>query len=211
VPDAFIAAGQAAAQGFIDWMVWMAREAVVIINSTIGKINNLLAQSGIGSRLGTLGAPVQIIPRPIVDIGGGGATERLRARLSDVQKQIADIRASDPLGDFYTSVQDHALQNAKDRLAQVGDAAKGAGQKIKDAALNNVAAWRQFNQNLDAAKQVVSGFFSSLRDGLRRRSDGGARDEGWRARPAREAGGRVRPAGDDRGRDGALARPARRA
>lgn len=167
LPDAFIVAGQAAAQGFIDAMVSMAREVVVIINGTIAKINGLLKASGIGTQLGMLGAPTEIIPRAVIDIGGDAAMDRIIQRADELKKIIQDIQNSDPLGSFYTSVQEHALENAKNRLKEVAGTAKDAGNAIHNAANDNIAAWQQLNRNIEAAKGVTNGFLTDIRQGLK--------------------------------------------
>lgn len=136
LPDAFTVAGQAAANGFIQYISWMAREAISIINDVLTDINGLARAAGIGDVVGTLEMPKA--PGPI-DFGGSAASGRLAQLTAERNARIAEIMSSDPLGAFFDQVSAQATKNA---LNGVEEAATGAGGAIGRAANDNTDPWK---------------------------------------------------------------------
>lgn len=137
LPDVFIMAGEAAANGFLSAMEEMVQEAVAMINGLVAKINGALRAGGIDTQLGDLGNP-NAIGFGRVDIGGGAARDRLGARWDGFKGRASDSMNRDYAGEFFDDVRARAQANA---LKRVGEEADKAGGKMKKAANDNKDPW----------------------------------------------------------------------
>lgn len=147
LPDAFIVAGEDAANGFISRMKWMVRETVVQINGLLGELDKLADASGLprpGLRLDMpkVGSPI--------DLGGDAARKRLGEAWTNADARITEMMNRDYMGEFFDATKANALKNAMDGL---GESAGKAAEKAREAYADIVRGAQQFieQQQLEAS------------------------------------------------------------
>lgn len=172
IPDAFIAAGEAAANGFLHAMQDMVQEALVEINSLISKVNGILRQNGIDYQ-------VPYAPKPMsfrvddVDIGGKAASERLDSIWEDFKKRAAKTFSEDFVGTYFQSLVDRISSDLKTALP---DGSPGNPIPIPHfrgvddvpdptPAFGVPVGWGTPQWQTDL-REDVKGFFSEFRQGL---------------------------------------------
>lgn len=139
LPDALIATASAAAQGFVDMMVWMARETVVIINGLLTDINGFARKVGLDDVVPLLPNPNKLIPDVDVEsiIGGAEAVEALKKRTAEYNATIEDIAKRDYWGDLKKAIADQAIINAQERLNEaIKDQVKVERDRIDELKLD---------------------------------------------------------------------------
>lgn len=148
-PDAFIAAGEAAANGFLSAIEQMVREALVALNGLLTDINGMLR--GTGFELPLAPAPMSVkVGR--VDIGGAAASQRLSDRYGALDARATDIMNTDYMGQFFDAVQAQAVQNALDGIE---DKAGAAGKALKDAADNAKDPWNGLTKEMERMQNAL--------------------------------------------------------
>lgn len=136
LPDAFVVAGEAAANAFLDAIHDMARSTLTTINDLISRIREATAGTafeGVGRSLPML---QNRVPRYRVDLGGDAASKRLSGTWDGFKDRTADRFSTDYLGTYYQNVRKAAEENARLRRASE-DAEKAA----KDSAKETTDAW----------------------------------------------------------------------
>jgi hypothetical protein len=168
VPAAFVAAGGAAANGFIAAIEFMAREALVMVNGLIAKMNGILPDT---MQLAFAPAPMDV---QLARFDTSGAVESLKQQWLDLDATVSEIVATDYLGKFGDAIKARALAN---ELKDVETAAGGAGRAVKAAADAAKDPWdglrtavkksgETMSESFKFAKEVARGFFADLRQGL---------------------------------------------
>lgn len=162
VPDAFIVAGEAAANGFLSAIEQMAREALASINDLLTDINGMLPDS--------LQMPLAPAPMSVrfgrVDIGGAAARDRLVAGYADLDRRAGQIATTDYMGDLFDAVRQQAVANA---LGRVEKNANAAGAAMKKAANDNVDPWnglREVSDGVAAAQKEAAREAERARDSM---------------------------------------------
>jgi len=123
LPAVFIMAGEASAQGFLDAIVFMARGAIVEINTMISKVNGLMSSAGLDMNIGLLDPGVE---RVKVDFGGEAAMAEITAMFDELDRRRAEIGSTDYVGNFFSAIREQAIANippATDELNKLGQAA----------------------------------------------------------------------------------------
>lgn len=168
LPDALTATASAAAQGFVDMMVWMARETIVIINGLLTDINGLAHKAGLGDVVPLLPNPNKLIPDVDVDsiIGGAEAVDALKKRTEEYEATIEDIAKRDYWGDLKKAIADQAILNAQERLNEaIKDQVKVEQDRIAELKLDielvgksagEVARLTAEHERLAAAKEAAA-------------------------------------------------------
>ncbi|MGE0290335.1 MAG: phage tail length tape measure family protein, partial [Bradyrhizobium sp.] len=110
LPDAFIVAAEAAAQGFIDIMVEMARKVLDIFNSIIDGINSIASFAGMDTVLGNLDVE-KLLPDIEVALGGAEAMASLKKRTEEYQATLRQVAETDYAGQFMEQVRKEAIAN----------------------------------------------------------------------------------------------------
>ena len=167
IPDAFIAAGEAAANGFLSAIEQMVRETLVTINDLLTDINGMMPQ----------GMALPLAPSPMsvkfgwVDIGGAAARQRLSGGFGSFMDRARGTASTDYAGQFFDAVKQQAVANSLTRTAEEADK---AGKAMKKAANDNIDPWKGLRkvtvEQSDAmkfAKDVFGGFMSDMRNGLK--------------------------------------------
>lgn len=183
VPDVFVAAGEAAANGFLQSIQWMVRETISLINGMIASINGVARGAGLGNVLGDLGAPASF-KVPKVDIGGAAASERLAGYSANRRQVLTDALTKDYIGGIAgafssgtSEVQKFtgAVDDANAALDEMGGGGGGGGKgkgggsggKSKlDAIKDNVkSAATEMERMVDTIAGAMGSAFQGLIDG----------------------------------------------
>lgn len=183
LPNAFIVAGEAAANGFLSSITVMVRETVATINGLVADINGALLKSGIESfQLSDIGTPVRMFPDPQkMDFGGAAAAKEMSAAWSAVNASVDAIMAKDYAGSFFDAVKQQALANAAERTADatggIGKAGRKAGDDAASGAKKAGDAWaglrkvtedvgKGISEAMTFGKDTLKGFFSEVEAGI---------------------------------------------
>lgn len=183
IPDAFIVAGEAAANGFLEAIRKMVQGTVTQINTLVKSIQ----QASIGTafegmarglptfenrgRLDDGSAGPFASENWRVDAGGSAARDRLAGGYGAMDARVSEIVGTDYMGGFFDAVKAQAVKNS---LGEVEEAAKGAGLAAEKAANDNTKAWDQLARQAQRAAQetmrfwqdVGRGFVNDLRSGI---------------------------------------------
>jgi len=170
LPDAFIVAGEAAANGFLEAMRQMVQKAVTQFNILIKSVQRSFA----GTPLEALAKGLPTIDNsgnggPFsrskwqVDIGGAAARARIDDRIASRNGAVSDIMSTDYMGRFFDAVEQKAIANA---LRDTEEAAKGAGKAMKDAANDNEKPWEKIAEEIAKAKEALGQDFGGILRGL---------------------------------------------
>lgn len=148
LPDAFLVAGEAAAQALADAIAGG-------VNSVIGNLNSLSA--GINAMAGSeiLGQIDPMAPMK-VDFGGAGAQDRYTAAWAGYGNTMAALGERDIMGEFFGAVSQQAIANAKSGLEEVAGAAGNAAKAVKDVAEEGFGKLSEFGQSVTST--LASGF-----------------------------------------------------
>ncbi|WP_162245162.1 phage tail length tape measure family protein [Devosia sp. Root436] len=160
IPDAFTAAGEAAAEGFANAIIFGFREVQVAYNSLITDINGLASQAGMGQ---DLFPTMNLMEYVDVDFGGDAAVARLTEGWGALNTRLQEVAETDYMGQFFGAVQTQAIANYNAGLEETGDAAGAAAQGVKIAK----DAMADFNREMDFYKSTFSGFVTDIFKGLR--------------------------------------------
>lgn len=168
LPDVFIAAGEAAANGFLRAINQMARSTIVTINTLISNIRGSLrgtAFEDIGNSLPMLNNRV---PLTQVDIGGKAAGARVASGFDDFKQRAAANFSTDYLGQYYEAVKKASIANAELRANAegAGKAAKAAGKDAADPWEGLRKVTKKVSEGISEAAQTFKGFLSTLRSDL---------------------------------------------
>ena len=152
LPAAFSDLGVRAAQGLIDKIVNMAREAVSIYNGMMASLGLHDMQAG---------SPHSVVPGYTIPNANEGAAASLMGGLSE---SYADTFSNDRVGDFLDRVSERAVTLAR----SADDAADAVGRAGREAA--NASApmdllgnsMQAANDNMASWKQTFTGFFSDF-------------------------------------------------
>jgi len=168
IPDVFIAAGEAAANGFLRAMNQMVRSVIVTINTMIASVQGAMR----GTFLEGFGNSIPMIENRVplhkVDIGGAAASDRLGEGFGGRNSAIADIMGSDPIGALGASFEastpavldfSAAMDGAAGSIANVGNAISGggggSGGGAGEGATNGMlAGLEQLRQSLMTAEEA---------------------------------------------------------
>jgi hypothetical protein len=169
IPDAFIAAGQGAANGFLAGIEKMVRNAMEQLNSLFDGLNGLTAQLG--------WEPIKLFDPESVDfgeieVGGTAALARLDAGWKELGGTLDGIAQEDYLGTFFGDVQQQSIANATERLAENEEATKGAGKAAKDAAKESDAYADTLKKQQEAAEELASSIEQALGGAIQSLFDG---------------------------------------
>lgn len=165
IPDAFIAAGEAAANGFLSAIEQAVRESLVAINDMLTDWNGALRDSGIDFQL-PLAPPPMSFRLGRVDVGGAAAADRLGRRWSDFREGAEDAFSRDYVGDYYGSVRDRVGQylpavagSGIDRWANLRDRDDGAIARLREIQRAREA---EFDRTEDRVYGFLDKFTSTL-------------------------------------------------
>jgi len=140
IPDAFIQAGEAAANGFLGAIEWMVNQALKAIQSVLNGANDFINSFGLGAvreqlGLGTGAAVVYDENKPFAldryNFGGEDAGKRNAQRESDRQKRAIDYLTRDYAGEFFGAVASKAEANAIAADKALQKAAKAAEKEAE--------------------------------------------------------------------------------
>jgi hypothetical protein len=168
LPDAFIVAGQGAANGFLKGIEWLVQQAAEKLNGLMGPLNALLQFSGKD--------PIQLINPasltiPPLNIGGDAAQARIGAEAAALTGRTVDIRGTDFGGEWFGAIMDQSASNATQRLAEdltgVGGAAAAANDNARTLGVTLSEAARAAQAEWDFYRGTFNSFFSDLKSGLK--------------------------------------------
>jgi len=177
VPDAFIAAGEAAANGFLSAMEEMAQETVAMFNGLIAKINGMLRAAGLEGQIGDLGDP-NAIGFGRIDIGGAAARDRLSSGFGGFMDRAGDAMNRDYAGEMFDAVRQQAIANALSAGESDGsNSGKSTADKFKATrdgfaemigyTSDYIAAQKRANDELAQFSNIAQGAGSSLANALK--------------------------------------------
>ncbi|KQU79815.1 hypothetical protein ASD00_35995 [Ensifer sp. Root31] len=137
IPDAFVAAGEAAANGFLEGIEWMVNKAIAGFNKIMEYANSVTEMLGVGWVTDKLGWTTDGKAKPLekyeiepFNFGGSSAKSRMAQRSLDTVGALARIDASDPMGGFFKDVRDQSIKNALEDEKKKGG--KSAGDRESD-------------------------------------------------------------------------------
>lgn len=151
IPDAFLVAGQGAANAFIGSMEWMTRETIAQINGMLTTINGIVRNAGFADQLfGLLPSPASI-KFGRLEIGGTEAAERLSSALQ------APLKSMEALRGVMASVTDEtgAAADAADRFGSAFDSVNSAMGTVGNAGR---AAFASIRNEMELAKPLADDF-----------------------------------------------------
>jgi hypothetical protein len=145
LPDAFIVAGEAAANGFLNGIEWLVQQAAEKLNGLMSGLNGLLSMAGM--------EPIQLfdvgsLSIPDANLGGGAAQARINAEGAALARRTADINSTDYAGQAFSAIKDQAGQNATARIAKENEdalkRAAAAAERLAEAYGNIVRGGQEF-------------------------------------------------------------------
>src|SRR5690606_27265604 len=107
-----------------------------------------------------------------IDIGGAQAMEDYTAAWQDYANTVAALGERDILGEYFGDIQQRAIQNATDRLAENEDATKGAGKAADDAAKQSDAYAKALGEQAKAAEELARSIEGALGSAVHSLFDG---------------------------------------
>lgn len=160
--------GYQAAQLFLDSVVWMAREAISIINGLVASINGALRGAGVDMQLPDLGAPVSAVP-----------SIKLKNPYAGTRAQVGDIAAgamrdalsrdyvggADAAGEASRSAAD-AIRDMNSAMEEVGGAGGSGGRAGSGSAAKAAEGLKQVEDAAEAAKKSLGEGFGGILKGL---------------------------------------------
>lgn len=161
LPAMIGAAVTGAANATIGGIEAMINRAVDLLNGLAERVNSVLSKIP--------GLPEDLRVGTVQPISMGRfenpAAADLAARAADRNARIAEIMASDPLGDFFSAVKIRAVANALDR---VEDAAGKAGGTLTKAGKDSADAWEGLREaakgGIEAVTDALSDYAAKARD-----------------------------------------------
>lgn len=153
LPGALGDIGYRAAQSFLDAVVWMAREALVVINSLISSINGKLAEAGAEFQMKTLGEPMKVVPRVVVE---NPFANELDGVLGSIGSAISDAQSVDYISAFTGALGGLGLSadDANARLTALNDTMGGTGTASGGVTDKLTAALEAMRQSLMTEEQA---------------------------------------------------------
>ena len=147
LPDAFIVAGEAAANGFLKGIEWLVQQAAEKLNGLMGPFNALRELMG--------NDPIQLIDPatltiPPANLGGTAAQGRINAEASALAGRTASINSTDYAGQWFGALTGQAAANAASRLAEESAGAMSKAQSAAEKATN------AYNDLVQSAEQRIS-------------------------------------------------------
>ncbi|MEO3385115.1 TIGR02594 family protein [Mesorhizobium sp. CAU 1741] len=167
IVPAFLVAGEAAANGFITAMNWMTEKAVAGVNTIIGAMNDMIEfmggdtiaeKLGFNLDIGTIEAPV-IAP---LDLGGQQALEDLNERWSTLRDTLGEIDEADFMGRLFGAIQQQAIENATERLAENEEALKATKSTTRDLADHTKKAGAEMAEAFNPVRDLFEGILDIL-------------------------------------------------
>lgn len=176
IPDAFIVAGEAAANGFLGAIDWMVNKALSGIQALMDGVNDFINSVG-GDRLRDLlgwskDTPQLYDPKKpftvgTAQLGGNAARDRLSAGWGGMKDAMSAGFGTDWMGGAFDLVQAKAIENA---LSKVEEATKKTGEAAKSAG----NGWKRFGdearraaeETIRTAQAMANDFVADLRSGL---------------------------------------------
>jgi len=122
LPAAFIAAGEAAAQGLANAIASGANSAIDNINSISAGINQIAGTEVLGM--------IERLQPPKIDIGGTAAAKEYVGVWRDYANTMSALSSRDIMGEWFGDIQQRALANAAAGLEEVGSAASSGGASL---------------------------------------------------------------------------------
>lgn len=168
IPDYFIVAGEAAANGFLKAIKMMVDLAGQQIQGLVNTLESFALTHGGASLMQSLGwdgfFKIDSVNLDPIDIGGKGAQDRLGAGWGDLVERLTALGSRDFMGEFFESVSGRARTNARNR--QEDDDDGGREKKLKKVK-EQLSALEQQAQSLASTiagtlKDAWNGFFSDL-------------------------------------------------
>lgn len=172
IPDAFIVAGESAANGFLKAIEYLVNKALGGIQQLIDGVESFAASYG-GDKLKAMLGWERLTPqlydpsKPFkidnADFGGAAAAKRLKEGAEAYKAELKAIAASDPMGDFFNGVRSKAIANAlDDPTKKKKHHGKTDGEKFSDIVRDadaKIAALRAeqagFGQTAEAAARLL--------------------------------------------------------
>ncbi|GHA11376.1 hypothetical protein GCM10007989_02100 [Devosia pacifica] len=161
LPDIFALAGAAAANAFIRAINAMVNQVAAGLNVIISGVNEM-------------GANIALIEPPNLKEFEAEAAiaQRLNDRYMALGETMAGIAKADYAGQLFDAIEVQAIENARNRLSETEEAAKGAGGAAKKAADDTkkltdelTAAEKAAQETAEALGSTLGEAFSSLFDG----------------------------------------------
>lgn len=136
LPEVFIVAGQAAANGFTNTMITAFRWVQEQFNGLLKGINDLAGSVG----MSPVFEPVKLAEFVDFDSGGSDAAKRLEAGWAGLADRLKDVAGTDYMGNFFGDVLDQAVDNFTERTRDKKAEAKlaAAYQRIVDSAKGHI-------------------------------------------------------------------------
>lgn len=150
IGPAFTVAGEVAAEGLANAIIYGIREAQVKFNEFVGAINTLAGRSVMGR--------MDLIEYADFDFGGAAAVKELEGAWGDLGATLDGIAGRDYMGEFFGAVKDRAIQNATDRLdenAEAAGAAASEAAKLAKAYDDIVAGGHKFIQEQENERTAL--------------------------------------------------------
>jgi hypothetical protein len=148
LPSAIGAAVIAAANATIAAVEAMANRTIDLINALVEKINAVLVQ--IPGMEGAYG--IDRLDHVSIDRLENQAADDFEMQREERSRRMADIAASDPLGEFFGAVQQRAIANA---LGDIETAAENAGEAMKRTATENTDPWEGLREVTEKTGSLI--------------------------------------------------------
>ncbi|MCO5080875.1 MAG: phage tail length tape measure family protein [Rhizobiaceae bacterium] len=155
----FVAAGEAAANGFIAGINWMVRKTIEGINAIISSIKGFAdlvgadkAAEWFGFDLSKVGLDPDKFKLDPIDIDGKDTLAELTKNWEEYQKTVEDIVGKDYAKAIFDAIAGQAAQNARDRIA-------GTEEALKKAAAAAAELKRQFDAFEGRADNLLEQYF----------------------------------------------------
>lgn len=165
IPDAFIVAGENAANFFLDGIERLVRGTIVGINTMISSIQSAFRGTAFQSVVDAIPKLENRVSNLRIDIGGAAAMERLAQAAGELDTRISGIVTRDYWGQFSGAVSDAAVANHK--AAAEAEKNAGATGNAGDAAKKATDAWDGYRkvteETTDAVREVESAIEGTAR------------------------------------------------
>ena len=155
----FVAAGEAAANGFIAGINWMVQKTIEGINAIISSIKGFAdlvgadkAAEWFGFDLSKVGLDPDKFKLDPIDIDGKDTLAELTKNWEEYQKTVEDIVGKDYAKAIFDAIAGQAAQNARDRIA-------GTEEALKKAADAAAELKRQFDAFEGRADNLLEQYF----------------------------------------------------
>ena len=166
VPDAVVAATEAAANMMLTGIEEMIQEAIAMLNGLVASVNGMTASLGL-PKLGNLGSP-EAFKMGRVDIGGKAAQSNIDTTVGAYNTRQDKNYATDYMGQFFGAVSDQSQANALKRMQKDAEGANKATKGLNDTFGQLVGMTNVF---ADATRNAFSGLGTGIVDAFRKGGD----------------------------------------